>query len=80
MALVRLEVLGKINSYERTRLDNHHNAIPKETLEKVLDCYHLTIEDISDRLICYDAETDELDDLIGDLGIEEIRLVIQEAP
>lgn len=108
MALVRLEVLGKIKSNERTRLDNernqnrvgnllksvggnsklneangsiyipyefieyviynyNHNAIPKETLEKVLDYYHLTMEDISDRLICHDEETDDLDDLIGGL-------------
>ena len=28
----------------------NHNAIPKETLERVLNCYRLNIEDISDRL------------------------------
>lgn len=92
MALNRLENLGKIDNYERIRLDNernqtrvgnllrsvggnsrlneasreieipheyieyaiynyNHNAIPLETLEKVLEYYHLTIEDISDRLM-----------------------------
>ncbi len=29
----------------------NHNAVPKETLEKVLGCYQLTIEDVSDRLV-----------------------------
>ena len=28
----------------------NHNAIPKETLKKVLACYQLSIEDISDKL------------------------------
>lgn len=108
MALNRLENLGKIDNYERLRLDNernqirvgnllrsvggnnrlnqsskeidipheyieyvidnyNHNAIPFETLEKVLDCYHLTIEDISDRLIRKVVEDDDLDELIGGL-------------
>ena len=47
----------------------NHNAIPKETLEKVLDCYQLTIEDISDRLMKFPEEDDDLDDLIG--GLED---------
>lgn len=29
----------------------NHNAIPKETLEKALACYQLSLEDISDRLV-----------------------------
>lgn len=29
----------------------NHNAIPKETLKKVLACYQLSIEDISDKLL-----------------------------
>ena len=29
----------------------NHNAIPQETLEKALDYYQLTLEDISDRLV-----------------------------
>ena len=29
----------------------NHNAIPKETLEKVLECYQLSWDDISDRLV-----------------------------
>jgi len=45
----------------------NHNAIPKETLEKALACYKLNIEDVSDRLLKHDNETDDLDELIGDL-------------
>lgn len=45
----------------------NHNAIPKETVERVLACYQLTMEDISDRLINHAEETDDLDDLIGGL-------------
>ena len=26
----------------------NHNAVPKETLKRYLDCYHLTIDDVSD--------------------------------
>ena len=29
----------------------NHNAVPKETLEKVLAYYQLSIEDISDKLV-----------------------------
>lgn len=47
---------------------NHH-AIPKETLMKVLDCYNLDIEDISDRLDKSEEEDDDLDELIG--GLED---------
>ena len=45
----------------------NHNAIPRETLENVLECYQLTIEDISDRLVEFPEEDDDLDDLIGEL-------------
>ncbi len=46
----------------------NHNAIPKETLERVLACYQLSIEDISDKLIeRSDDDDDELGDLIGGL-------------
>ena len=46
----------------------NHNAVPKETLEKVLACYQLSIEDISDKLVSLtDDDDDDLDDLIGDL-------------
>lgn len=34
----------------------NHNAIPRETLEKALDCYQLTIEDISDKLVEHTEE------------------------
>ncbi len=47
----------------------NHNAIPKETLEKVLECYRLTIEDISDRLVELPKEDDDLEALIG--GLED---------
>lgn len=107
MALNRLENLGKIDYYERLRLDNqrnqtrvgnllrsvggnsrlneagmeieipheyieyviynyNHSAIPLETLEKALDCYQITIEDISDKLVKQEDEDEEdLDALIG---------------
>ncbi len=45
----------------------NHSAIPSETLEKVLECYQLTIEDISDKLVELPEEGDDLDDLIGGL-------------
>lgn len=45
----------------------NHNAIPQETLEKALDYYRLTIEDISDKIIEHTEENDDLDDLIGGL-------------
>ncbi len=47
----------------------NHKAIPKETLEKLLNCYHLTMEDISDRLEEVTQEEDGLDELIG--GLED---------
>lgn len=47
----------------------NHNAIPRETLEKALDCCHLTMEDISDKLVCRRQKDDDLDELIG--GLED---------
>ena len=52
----------------------NHKAIPGETLEMVLECYNLTRDDISDRLVKYceeleGLEEDDLDDLIG--GLED---------
>lgn len=47
----------------------NHEAIPKETLEKALEYYNLSIEDISDKIIePVDNDTD-LDDMIG--GLED---------
>ena len=44
--------------------------MPKETLEKVLAYYQLSIEDISDKLVSLvDDDDDNLDDLIG--GLED---------
>ncbi|MDD3362053.1 MAG: ImmA/IrrE family metallo-endopeptidase [Hespellia sp.] len=45
----------------------NHNAIPKETLERALECFHLTMDDISDKLVEYEEKQDDLDDLIGGL-------------
>lgn len=42
----------------------NHNAVPLETLEKVLACYHLSVEDVKDRLNAFSEEEDDLDDLI----------------
>ena len=51
-------------------IDNYnHNAIPQETLEKALKYYHLTIEDISDKLMeREEAEEDDLDALLGGIA------------
>lgn len=47
----------------------NHNAVPKETLEAVLECYNLSIEDVSDRIVEHKTNDDDiLDDLIGGLN------------
>lgn len=49
---------------------NYNNkVIPEETLEKVLECYKLSVDDIRDRLVTFPEEEDDLDDLIG--GLED---------
>ena len=45
----------------------NHNAIPTETLKKLLEYYSLTIEDISDRLVPKTEEDLDLEELIGGL-------------
>lgn len=45
----------------------NHNAIPKETLERVLLYYKLSLEDISDRLVEHTEINDDLENLIGGL-------------
>lgn len=45
----------------------NHNAIPKETLERALLYYKLTIEDVSDRLVEHTDADDDLESLIGGL-------------
>lgn len=46
----------------------NHNAIPKETLERVLAYYQLVIEDVSDKLVIHsEDDNDDLDDLIGEM-------------
>lgn len=43
----------------------NHNAIPKETLERALECYQLTMDDISDRLVEHPGEDGDLTEWIG---------------
>ncbi|MBQ3784755.1 MAG: ImmA/IrrE family metallo-endopeptidase [Lachnospiraceae bacterium] len=45
----------------------NHNAVPKETLERVLACYGLSIDDVNDKIITPSEDEDDLDDLIGGL-------------
>lgn len=64
------EATGEIeipHEYIEYVIDNYnHNVIPLETLELALECYHLTIEDISDKLIeRKTVEEDDLDTLLG---------------
>ncbi len=47
----------------------NHSAVPIETLKKVLECYHLTLEDVNDRIAPHSDEEEDLDDLIG--GLED---------
>lgn len=37
----------------------NHNAIPLETLEKALQCYNLTVEDIRDKLVTMESDADD---------------------
>lgn len=46
----------------------NHNAVPKETVERVLDCYGLSIDDVSDKIVTPYDDEDDLDELIGGLG------------
>lgn len=47
----------------------NHSAVPIETLKKVLECYHLTLEDVNDRIAPHSDEEEDLDELIG--GLED---------
>lgn len=40
----------------------NHNAIPIETLERALACYHLSLEDVRDRLVEYSDHGNEHND------------------
>lgn len=46
----------------------NHGDIPKETLVKALDCYKLTIDDVSDKINEPVEDDTDLDDLIGGLS------------
>lgn len=46
----------------------NHNAIPKETLERALACYRLSIDDVKDQIsLQLNEAEDDLDDLLGGL-------------
>lgn len=46
----------------------NHNAIPKETLVKVLSCYQLSIEDVRDKITNHLSDSeDDLEELIEEL-------------
>lgn len=48
----------------------NHNAIPRETLEKALECYQLSYDDICDKINVPSMEDDDdLEELIG--GLED---------
>lgn len=47
----------------------NHNAVPRETLERVLACYGLNMEDVSDKIITPSDDVADLDELIG--GLED---------
>ncbi len=47
----------------------NHNAIPIETLEKALEYYQLTVDDIRDRMVEHLQQDENLSDLIG--GLED---------
>jgi len=47
----------------------NHSAIPKETVERMLACYQLSLDDIGDRLVDHHDEDADLEDLIG--GLED---------
>lgn len=67
------EVSGTISipfEYIDYAISNYNNkAIPLETLERVLACYELSIEDISDRIKSFSSEEDDYDlsEIIGGL-------------
>ncbi len=45
----------------------NHGAVPEETVERVLDCYGLSPDDVSDRMVVHADEEDDLNELIGGL-------------
>lgn len=47
----------------------NHGAVPRETLERVLNCYDLTADDIGDKLLMPIEKEEELDELIGRMKV-----------
>ncbi len=45
----------------------NHGTIPKETLEKTLDCYGFTLEDVKDKVVEPLEEELDIDELLGGL-------------
>ena len=61
---VASEVIDILYEYIDYVIYNYnHNAVPKETLERVLACYGLSIDDVSDKIITPSVDDDDLDDL-----------------
>ena len=46
----------------------NHNAVPLDTVERVLDCYGLTLDDVADRLVEHTVEEVEEEELTLLLG------------
>ncbi len=69
----RLNVSGKeidmpYEYLESTIYNYNHNAVPEETLKRVLAYYKLSIDDVSDKIAEHcDDDDDDLEDLIGGL-------------
>lgn len=60
------EEIGIPHEYIEYVIDNYnHSAIPIETLEKALEYYHITIEDVGDKLMKTEKTEDDLDVLLG---------------
>ena len=45
----------------------NHGAVPKETLMRALDCYGISYEDVSDKIVEPSGEEPDLDEILGGL-------------
>lgn len=62
-------LIYRMSIFDYVIYNYNHNAIPKETLERVLAYYKLVIDDVSDKIVEFSDDDDDLDDLIG--GIDD---------